>query len=505
MSNIFSLFQDYEKRYNTWLKNSAVPNVKSWYDDSGLEQKFGQTKEYLWGKKPSDVHGQPPIHQLSGTQGLLGTQGQKPSWTGFKQSTAGQTISALPEQVKTGFTGSPIGFGEGKVDPGLAAGVKSQYGWQEKIFSTEGRVGGEWTKKGIDLYNNIASEYFSKFAIRDKNGKIVKRDGKIQLNNEGKDQLESNLKELDQTLPPQLGGSSTVAQAEALTDQDAKSLAKSAGVKLDDVKNNWAKKGGFDGLMANPAFTLGLALMQSSAQGKNIGSGVLDNFVKSAGLSEHYQDRLKARRNIMGPVSDDQRAMAASALPTGIMAPGKVESLLGYGDELRGHNSALNKIYLEVRKQFDTKDWDYSKGEPVMTEAMFNKAYNKLLNEKKISKVKGEFGVYLSTTGMAKAEKGKWEDREDSIKDFFKKKFKQFGEWLNPPARAEGGPVQAGQPYIVGEKGPEVVVPNTDATVVSNDDSQVMSMLLASNPQLQNVSRPRAESILRSRFPDYFA
>jgi SLT domain-containing protein len=71
--------------------------------------------------------------------------------------------------------------------------------------------------------------------------------------------------------------------------------------------------------------------------------------------------------------------------------------------------------------------------------------------------------------------------------------------------RAEGGPVNAGQPYLVGEKGPEVVVPNQNATVLSNDDSQVMSMLLASNPQLQNISRPRAEGILRSRFPDYFA
>ena len=71
--------------------------------------------------------------------------------------------------------------------------------------------------------------------------------------------------------------------------------------------------------------------------------------------------------------------------------------------------------------------------------------------------------------------------------------------------RAEGGPVQAGQPYVVGEKGPEVVIPKADANVVSNDDSQVMGMLLASNPQLQNVSKARAESILRSRFPDYFA
>ena len=71
--------------------------------------------------------------------------------------------------------------------------------------------------------------------------------------------------------------------------------------------------------------------------------------------------------------------------------------------------------------------------------------------------------------------------------------------------KAEGGPVKAGQPYVVGEKGPEVIIPKADANVVSNDDSQVMGMLLASNPQLQNVSKARAESILRSRFPDYFA
>ena len=30
------------------------------------------------------------------------------------------------------------------------------------------------------------------------------------------------------------------------------------------------------------------------------------------------------------------------------------------------------------------------------------------------------------------------------------------------------------------------------------------AMLLASNPQLQKVSRQRAEKILRNRFPEYF-
>ena len=90
-----------------------------------------------------------------------------------------------------------------------------------------------------------------------------------------------------------------------------------------------------------------------------------------------------------------------------------------------------------------------------------------------------------------------------------KKKKSWFGfltaDTLSKPIpRAEGGPVEAGKPYIVGEKGPEIVIPHSDGNVLANDDSQIFAMLLASNPQLQNVSRQRAERILRSRFPEYF-
>ena len=70
--------------------------------------------------------------------------------------------------------------------------------------------------------------------------------------------------------------------------------------------------------------------------------------------------------------------------------------------------------------------------------------------------------------------------------------------------KAEGGPIESGKPYLVGEKGPEVIIPKSDGNVIANDDSQIFAMLLASNPQLQNVSRQRAERILRSRFPEYF-
>jgi hypothetical protein len=36
--------------------------------------------------------------------------------------------------------------------------------------------------------------------------------------------------------------------------------------------------------------------------------------------------------------------------------------------------------------------------------------------------------------------------------------------------RAEGGPIQQGQPYVVGEKGPEVIIPNQNGTVIPNGE-----------------------------------
>ena len=57
---------------------------------------------------------------------------------------------------------------------------------------------------------------------------------------------------------------------------------------------------------------------------------------------------------------------------------------------------------------------------------------------------------------------------------------------------------------LVGEEGPEIVTAKENVTVHSNDDSQIIAMLLASNPQLQKVSRARAIKILKARFPEYF-
>ncbi|MCQ4163044.1 hypothetical protein NON00_24415 [Roseomonas sp. GC11] len=46
--------------------------------------------------------------------------------------------------------------------------------------------------------------------------------------------------------------------------------------------------------------------------------------------------------------------------------------------------------------------------------------------------------------------------------------FSSAGSWLSGLFRAEGGPVTAGQPYIVGERGPEWFVPGNSGTVLPN-------------------------------------
>ena len=73
-------------------------------------------------------------------------------------------------------------------------------------------------------------------------------------------------------------------------------LAGMAGVDPDKAMAQWKDKGGFEGLMANPAFTMGLAFMQAGAEGKTLGQGSLDSVMKAAGISSHYKKIIEARK-----------------------------------------------------------------------------------------------------------------------------------------------------------------------------------------------------------------
>ena len=257
-------------------------------------------------------------------------------------------------------------------------------------------------------------------------------------------------------------------------------LSNMAGVDMDKAAANWKDKGGFEGLMSNPAFSLGLALMQSSANGKTINQGILDNFVKSAKISAEFKDRIEARKQ--EPIQATQAdigEMKTMLERFKISDPNIWEKGFSW---LKGENAtadydrAVESIAIEYQKRIASAQKNNKSGKPLVIDSNFKeKILKDLLDSKEFKEKKGWFGPFT---------KGTLEQ-----KSVFK---------------AQGGPVESGKPYVVGEKGPEIIIPTSDGNVLSNDDSQIFNMLLASNPQLQKVSKQRAERILKARFPEYF-
>ena len=257
-------------------------------------------------------------------------------------------------------------------------------------------------------------------------------------------------------------------------------LSNMAGVDFDKAAANWKDKGGFEGLMSNPAFSLGLALMQSSANGKTINQGILDNFVKSAKISSEFKDRIEARKQ--EPIQATQAdigEMKTMLERFKIAEPNIFEKGFSF---LKGENAtadydrAVESIAIEYQKRIASAQKKNKSGKPLVIDSTFKeKILKEMLNSKDFKEKKGWFGPFTKGTLEKKS-----------------------------VFRAQGGPVEAGKPYVVGEKGPEIIIPTSDGNVLSNDDSQIFNMLLASNPQLQKVSRQRAERVLRSRFPEYF-
>jgi hypothetical protein len=252
------------------------------------------------------------------------------------------------------------------------------------------------------------------------------------------------------------------------------------GMDMGQISETWKNKGGFEGLMANPAFLLGLGIIQSSAQGKPIGSDIFDTAVKSGAVSAQYADRIKERAKILAPISDDQRDQIRSVLAESDIfegSPGQKIKNFFKGKNTEALNKrALDEIAELVRKNQERDAAKYGGRTIRSSREYIEDAVRELQKQKKIE---------LSEKGMLS-----W----------------LFGRGVQSKAEglAKGGPVEAGKDYIVGEEGPEMFVSETNGTIINNDDSKVVSMLLESNPQLKNISRARAVKILKARFPDYF-
>ena len=279
-------------------------------------------------------------------------------------------------------------------------------------------------------------------------------------------------------------GGSGVKQAEDMGFMQK--LSNMAGVDFDKAAANWKDKGGFEGLMSNPAFSLGLALMQSSANGKTINQGILDNFVKSAKISTEFKDRIEARKQ--EPI---QATAADMAETKDILSKVGVSE----GNWFENFGSRVKNIFGKGGSKNPGLDFDKAVEEiSIQYQLAIQKKQKELKEAGKstVIRIDDKIKIMDNLVKSGKIQKNESFFSRIGITDATIQK------------REQGGPVESGRPYVVGEKGPEIIIPTSDGNVLSNDDSQIFNMLLASNPQLQKVSRQRAEKVLRNRFPEYF-
>ncbi len=258
-------------------------------------------------------------------------------------------------------------------------------------------------------------------------------------------------------------------------------LSNLAGVDMDKAAAMWKDKGGFEGLMSNPAFTMGLAFMQAGANGKTLGQDALNNVVKAAGISAEFKDRIAARKQAPIQATAGDIAEVKGLLETmNIEDPSWIEKVVGKYVKNENRQAMFDMAAEDIAIALQQEMARLQKANKSGTPLVFNtrRKLEILKRLQKQGKIKKKGGTIVTAATL-----------ETDVKI---------------PSRAKGGPVKANKAYVVGEQGPEVVIPHSSGNVIANDDSQIFAMLLAANPQLQKVSKARAMKILRSRFPEYF-
>jgi ribosomal protein L15 len=263
-------------------------------------------------------------------------------------------------------------------------------------------------------------------------------------------------------------------------------LANMSGVDFDKAAATWKDKGGFEGLMSNPAFTMGLAFMAAGAEGKSIGQSSLNSILKAGGISQQYKKIIADRKQ--API----QATAADIAETKDLLS-KVG--ISEGNWFENFGSRIKNFFGKGGSKNPGLDYDRAVEEiSVQYQAAVLKKQNELkaAGKSQILRIDDKLKIMEDLIASGKIQKNESLLSKLGITDATIQK------------REHGGPVQAGKPYVVGEAGPEVIIPKSDGNVLANDDSQIYAMLLAANPQLQKVSKQRAEKILRARFPEYF-
>ena len=337
-----------------------------------------------------------------------------------------------------------------------------------------------------------------KIPFTDKMGRIVPESAMSKFRTDDQKAASANIPMGAISQVPKSDASTTTVKSETSVKtiptkdlaQDGNFLSKLSdliGMDFSKAASDWKDKGGFEGLMANPAFTMGLAFMQAGAEGKSIGAAGLDSVAKAAGISQQYKKIIEAKKQ--API----QATAADISET---------------------KDLLSKIGISEGNWFENFGSKvanfFGKGGSKTPGLDFDRAVEEIAVQYQAEIVKKQKQLAAANKPTIIRKDDKLRILKKLIKDGTIQKNESFFSKLGitdatiQKGLAHGGTAHQGKSYLVGEKGPEVFIPKETGEVVANDDSQVFTMLLAANPQLQKVSKERAMKILKAKFPEYF-
>ena len=220
------------------------------------------------------------------------------------------------------------------------------------------------------------------------------------------------------------------------------------------------------GSIVNDVGTSGVFKLASSAQGKREYYGEM---VDGSWVDGMPSMKEQARINLLGVKGGAKKFFAESTLdiPKGMTAPQYHQAMIDEIDsvlpKLRQVISSMNltaterQIYGAMIKRLEDGrlvNWEefhaiHSAVKPSLAKALTPAALLKLKTEAELRMRQRGHSVGLSSNS-------------------FKTDANGFNLGGMIEAREKGGPVNAGQPYLVGEKGPEIFFPKNDGGIVSN-------------------------------------
>jgi hypothetical protein len=151
-----------------------------------------------------------------------------------------------------------------------------------------------------------------------------------------------------------------------------------------DAKAMWKDKGGFEGLMSNPAFSLGLGIMQSASRGEPISQSMLDNALKAGAISDQYAKRIQERSKVLAPITADQRSEVEAVLAEDNYYGPDIVDKARKGNQSAKFREATDLVYDRADK-LAKKDAKGGK-EVRLDRNYFRKALNELILEGKLKK-----------------------------------------------------------------------------------------------------------------------